>query len=66
MRPRVAAALRDNADELRRFEQIARLVEVDVERPPDRATDYAGGAAAAKESGMARLAGRLERMGGAS
>jgi DNA polymerase-1 len=64
MRPRIAAALRDNADELRRFEQIARLVEVDVERPPDRATNYASGAAAARENGMARLAQRLERLSG--
>jgi 5'-3' exonuclease len=63
MRPRIAAALRDNADELRRFERIARLVEVDVERPPDRATDYAGGSAGARENGMAALAGRLERLG---
>jgi 5'-3' exonuclease len=65
MRPRIAAALRDNADELRRFEQIARLVEVDVGRPPNRATDYTRGGAAARENGMARLAGRLERLGGA-
>ena len=64
MRPRIAAALRDNADELRRFEQIARLVEVDVKRPPDRPTDYASGAAAAWEHGMARLAQRLERLSG--
>jgi DNA polymerase-1 len=64
MRPRIAAALRENADELRRFERIARLVEVDVDRPPDRLTDYASGATATRENGMARLAGRLERMSG--
>lgn len=61
-RPRVAAALRDNADQLRDFRTIATLVRVDVQRPADRATDFAGGAAAARELGMNRLAGRLERM----
>jgi len=65
-RPRVAAALRDNADELRTFREVATLVRVAVERPRDRDTDYARGAAAAREHGMRRLAARLERTAGAA
>jgi DNA polymerase-1 len=59
-RPRVAAALRDGADELRAFREIATLRRVDVEPPPDRPTDFAAGAAAARALGMKRLAERLE------
>jgi DNA polymerase-1 len=61
-RPRVAAALRDGADELRSFREIATLRHVDVPRPPDRATDFAAAAVAARERGLRRLAERLERM----
>jgi 5'-3' exonuclease len=60
LRPRVAQALTEQADELRRFLDIATLRPVEVERPPDRATDRAGGAAAARELGMNALAKRLE------
>jgi DNA polymerase-1 len=59
-RPRVQAALRDQADELRAFKQVATLVPVPLERPADRPTDWAGAAAAAREKGMNRLAERLE------
>ena len=59
-RPRVAAALRDGGDQLLAYREIATLREVDVEPPPDRPTDKAGGAAAARELGMNRLAQRLE------
>ncbi len=59
-RPRVAAALRDGADQLRAFKDIATLREVDVKLPPDRPTDARGGAAAARALGMKRLADRLE------
>jgi DNA polymerase-1 len=59
-RPRVAAALTENADELRAFARIATLQPADVARPPDRATDLDGGAAAARELGLRRLAERLE------
>ncbi|MGI9184057.1 MAG: 5'-3' exonuclease [Solirubrobacteraceae bacterium] len=59
-RPRVAAALTDHADELRAFREIATLRTVAVERPTDRATDLEGGAAAARQLGMNRLAERLE------
>jgi 5'-3' exonuclease len=60
MRPRIAAALRENAELLRTFKEIATLVELDVERPSDRASDFAGGARGARELGMERLAKRLE------
>ncbi len=60
MRPRIAAALRENAELLRVFKQIATLQRIEVERPPDRATDFAGGALVAREMGMRRLAERLE------
>jgi DNA polymerase-1 len=59
LRPRVVAALCDNAELLRTFKRVATLVEIDVKRPPDTPTDYAGGAAAARELGMNRLAERL-------
>jgi hypothetical protein len=36
---------------------------VDVKRPADAPTDYAGAAAAARERGMERLAKRLEQLG---
>jgi 5'-3' exonuclease len=62
MRPRVAASLREHAELLRTFRHIATLQRIDVERPPDRATDFAGGASKAGELGMRRLAQRLEGM----
>jgi 5'-3' exonuclease len=58
---RVRGALTDQREELLRFRKIATLQEVDVELPPDRPTDWAGGAAAARERGMNRLAERLEK-----
>lgn len=63
MRPRIAAALRENAELLRAFKQIATLQRIDVEPPRARTTDFAGGARKAAELGMRRLAERLERMG---
>jgi DNA polymerase-1 len=57
---RVRGALRDSADELRTFKDIATLRKVRVKRPPDRPTDLARGGAAAGELGMNRLAKRLE------
>lgn len=62
-RPRVGAALRDHADELRAFKQIATLQRVAVKLPADRETDSAGGAKAARARGMERLAMRLEAGG---
>jgi DNA polymerase-1 len=58
-RPRVAAALRDGADELRAFREIATLRLVEVDPPPDRPTNFEQGAAAARAFGMKRLAERL-------
>ncbi len=62
MRPRVAAALCENAELLRKFKQIATLQRIDVEPPGSRGTDFAGGAVAARQLGMQRLATRLDGM----
>jgi 5'-3' exonuclease len=59
-RPRVGAALREHADELRAFRDIATLRTGKIDLPSDRETDLAGGAAAARGYGMLRLAERLE------
>ena len=60
-RPRIATALTENAEKLRAFREIATLRTVPLPRPPDRATDLAGGAQAARELGLNRLAERLEK-----
>ena len=52
--------MRDLADRLRAFRDIATLRTVDVERPADRETDLQDGAAAARELGLMRLAERLD------
>jgi 5'-3' exonuclease len=62
LRPRAAAALRENEDLLRTFRYIATLQRIDVERPPSADTDFASGARVAREMGMRRLAERLEGM----
>jgi 5'-3' exonuclease len=62
LRPRIATTLHENAELLRTFKRVATLVEIDVQRPPDTPTDFARGAAAAREIGMRRLAERLERV----
>ena len=59
-RPRITAALTESAGELRAFKEIATLRSVELERPPDRPTDLAGGAEAARGLGLNRLAERLE------
>jgi 5'-3' exonuclease len=59
--PRVRAALHDQGEMLAIFKDIATLRRIDVERPPDRETDLAGGAEAARAQGMFRLAERLEK-----
>jgi 5'-3' exonuclease len=61
-RPRIVMALSDNAEQLEAFNQIATLVQIKVQRPPNRPTDFAAGAAMARELGMNRLADRLEGM----
>jgi 5'-3' exonuclease len=62
LRPKLANTLSENADLLRTFKQIATLVPIKVERPPDTPTDFAAGSAAASELGMKRLAERLDAM----
>jgi 5'-3' exonuclease len=62
LRPRTAAALRENAELLRTFKQVATLVPIAVKRPADRPTDFAAGADTAREIGMRRLAERLEKL----
>lgn len=64
MRPRMGAALRDGAEDLRAFKEIATLVRVPVELPPDTPTDWLSAAAAARGRGMRRLAERLEKNAG--
>jgi 5'-3' exonuclease len=63
--PAVRRALIEQAAELRSFRDIALLRDVELERPPDAPTDHAGGAAAARELGMNRLAERLEKLSAA-
>jgi DNA polymerase-1 len=58
---RVSGALRDQADELRMFKDIATLRPQKVRRPRDRKTDYARAAKAAAEAGMGALARRLAK-----
>ncbi len=62
MRPRIAAVLRDHEELLRTFKHVATLQLIDVERPNDRDSDFAGGARVALQMGMRRLADRLERL----
>ena len=60
---RVSGALMDGREQLPVFKRLATLQRVEVERPPDQPTDYEGGAAAARERGMERLAKRLDGLG---
>ena len=63
MRLRTALALSENEELLLNFKRIATLVPIDgIARPADRATDFAGGAGAARELGMKQLATRLEKL----
>jgi DNA polymerase-1 len=52
-------SLARQADELRAFREIATLRPLTVKPPPDAPTDRAGGAVAARDLGMNRLAERL-------
>jgi len=62
MRPRVAATLREHAELLETFKRIATLQRIEVEPPADGEIDYRGGARAAEQLGMRRLAERLEKL----
>ncbi|MEA2248272.1 MAG: hypothetical protein QOH46_2801 [Solirubrobacteraceae bacterium] len=59
LRPRVRAALTDDADALRAYREIATLRHADVPRPADAPTTWEAAAAAARERGMNRLGERL-------
>jgi DNA polymerase-1 len=59
-KPAVRRALIEQAAQLRSFRDIALLRTVEVERPADAPTDWAGGAQAARALGMRRLAERLD------
>jgi DNA polymerase-1 len=59
LRPRIAAALTEQADELRMFKDIATLRQIEVPHPPDAPTNRTKGADAAEHLGMANLAARL-------
>jgi len=56
---RFAGVLKNSADDLRKYLDIATLRQLDVDRPADRPLDREGGAAAARALGMNRLADRL-------
>ncbi len=61
MAPRTRAALTGEPELLRSFKEIATLQPVKLKRPKDAALNAAGGAAAARQLGMGRLAERLEQ-----
>ncbi|WP_051221609.1 5'-3' exonuclease [Conexibacter woesei] len=61
-RPRVASALRNQAEELREFRKIATLQPIQVACPEDAPTTFGDAAAAASARGMGNLAGRLEAL----
>jgi 5'-3' exonuclease len=63
-RPALRGALIEGREDLLKFKDIATLRDAGVERPPDRATDWAGAAAAARERGLKKLAERLEANAG--
>lgn len=58
-RPKVAQTLREQAQQLREFKQMATLVHVPVQRPADAPTTFGRAALACEERGMNRLADRL-------
>lgn len=61
-RPRVANALKTQAEELREFRKIATLQPIQVACPEDAPTTFGDAAAAASARGMGNLAGRLEAL----
>jgi len=60
-KPRVASSLRDHADVLAAYKQMATLQPVAVTRPPDAETDWESASEAARSLGMKRLAERLAK-----
>jgi 5'-3' exonuclease len=62
LRPRLVGVLVEHEQLLRDFRRIATMQLIEMERPAERETDFAAGAARARELGMRRLAERLERL----
>jgi DNA polymerase-1 len=63
-RPKLRGALIEAREDLLAFKDIATLRDAGVEPPPNRETDWAGAAAAARALGMKRLAERLVQSAG--
>lgn len=61
-RPRIVNTLREHAQLLLDFKQIATLVQTEVKRPKDAPVDYLAGAQHARKLGMRGLAKRLETL----
>ncbi|MFL5781840.1 MAG: 5'-3' exonuclease H3TH domain-containing protein [Thermoleophilaceae bacterium] len=59
---RVSGALLDGRDQLPVFKRMATLQPIELDRPADRDTDWAGAARAARARGMERLAARLDKL----
>jgi DNA polymerase-1 len=59
---RVSGALLDGREQLPVFKRMATLQPIELERPADRETDWAGAASAARARGMERLAARLDKL----
>jgi DNA polymerase-1 len=58
-KPKLRTTLVESRDDLLAYKDIATLRDAGVERPPDRPTDWEGGAKAAYDKGMRNLAKRL-------
>jgi 5'-3' exonuclease len=58
-KPKLRTTLVESREELLAYKDIATLRDAGVERPPDRPTDWEGGARAAYDKGMKNLAKRL-------
>jgi 5'-3' exonuclease len=62
LRPRLVGVLRENEQLLRDFRSIATMQLIEMDPPAESETDFAAGAARARELGMRRLAERLEKL----
>jgi DNA polymerase-1 len=63
-RPKVAMTLRDQGQQLRDFKQMATLVHVPLDLPPNKPTTFGPAGVAAEQRGMNRLAERLRGLAG--
>jgi DNA polymerase-1 len=62
LRPRLVGVLLENEQLLRDFRSLATMQLIEMDPPAERETDFAAGAARARELGMRRLAERLEKL----